>query len=75
MKIEGSSHLERAEYDETHRMLVVGFKGGATYSFQNVPAEKWKAFQEAPSKGSYLASEIKPHHRSWPAKSYNWKDE
>lgn len=74
MKIEGSSHIEHAEYNSQHRMLVVGFKGGANHSYQNVPPEKWQAFQAAESKGKYLHSDIIPHHKSWPVK-YEWSDE
>ena len=73
MKIE-SSHIDRAEYDAPHRMLIVGFHAGTIHSYQNVPPEKWKAFQAADSKGTYLAAEIKPHHRSWPLKDYKWAE-
>ena len=74
MKIEGSSHIARAEYVSQDRMLVVGFHNGATHSYQNVSPAKWEAFQKAESKGAYLASEIKDKHRSWPAKDYKWAE-
>lgn len=74
MKIEGSSHIKQAEYDATHRMLVVGFHSGSATSYQNVGAEKWEAFQKAESKGKFLHSEVIPHHRAWPAKDYHWSE-
>lgn len=43
--------------------LTVVFHNGNTYSYQNVPPQKWTEFQNAGSKGTYLHSHIKPHHR------------
>ena len=74
MKIEGSSHINRAEYDVSHRMLVVGFKSGGATSYQNVPPERWDEFQKSDSKGKFLHAEIIPHHRGWPAKDYKCTD-
>ena len=74
MKIKGSSHIQHAEYDEQSRTLHVGFNGGNAYAYQNVPPEKWEAFQKSDSKGGYLAAEIKPHHRVWPVKDYKWAE-
>ena len=74
MKIEGSSHINRAEYDAQHRMLVVGFTSGSATSYRNIPPEKWEAFQKADSKGKFLHSEVIPHHPAWSAKDYKWSE-
>ena len=57
-----SSHIDSAEYDDAERTLYVTYKNGAKYSYAEVPAEKWEAFQAATSKGEYLRDEIKPKH-------------
>ena len=63
MKIEGSDHLRQADYDPIRKELTVVFHNGKTYSYQNVPPAKWTEFENAGSKGTYLHTHIKPHHR------------
>ncbi len=40
--------------------MVLEFKGGRTYKYQNVSPQVYATFMEAPSKGQYLAKVIKP---------------
>lgn len=75
MKIEGSSHIDRATYSSADKALYVRFLNGATYEYRNVPAEKWEGLQKAESKGKYLHSQIVPVHRGWQNKTYKWEDD
>lgn len=74
MKIEGSSHINRAEYNAAEKTLVVGFTSGTATKYLNVPEHKWKGFQEAESKGKYLHANIRGEHHAFPVKEYQWKD-
>ena len=76
MKVEGSAHVEHAEYNEQKRELSITFRGGRIYDYQNVPLEKWQGFQMAESKGQYLHMNVIPHHRVWmrPNRSSNSKN-
>jgi hypothetical protein len=65
VKIEGSAHLDSAEYHAAERRLHVTFKSGLTYAYTNVPADVWESFQKAESKGQYLHEHIKPKFRAW----------
>lgn len=64
IQVENSSNIAGIGYDAEAKTLRVVFKGGATYEYENVPSDKWAAFQTAESKGKYLAAEIKPYHFS-----------
>lgn len=55
-----SSNVEAVGYDEDKKELHVRFKGGATYVYREVPIETYQKFMAAPSKGSFLATVIKP---------------
>jgi hypothetical protein len=54
-----SSNLEQVGYDEAKMELYVGFKGGETYVYQDVPQSIFDQLMTAPSKGSFLNREVK----------------
>lgn len=64
MKIEDSSRMSEAVYNDMTRTLHVTFHGGRTYAYLNVPAHKWEGLQASESKGKFLQAEIIPHHRA-----------
>ena len=57
-----SSVFSQAGYDPQARTLTVRFKSGKTFRYRDVQLERGEAFMGAASKGSYFASQIKPHH-------------
>jgi hypothetical protein len=57
-----SSNIERFKYDTSSRILKVEFKNGGTYDYFDVPESVFNAMCHAPSKGQYLASNIKGMH-------------
>lgn len=54
-----SSALVSVGYDETTRVLQVQFSSGRTYIHHDVPEEVFKDLLDAPSAGSYYASNVK----------------
>lgn len=57
-----SSQIAGYDYDPATKTLTVEFKSGGTYTYHDVPAEKFEAMQAAPSVGSYLHANIKGKH-------------
>lgn len=61
-----SSNIQGIGYDDATKTLHVEFRGGARYTYAGVPKDEYEDFLNAPSKGSYLAENIKdvyPHTR------------
>lgn len=58
-----STTISHFTHDEQSGLLTVRFHNGANYAYQGVPVELAKAFQMAPSKGQFLAKEIRPRYR------------
>lgn len=58
-----SSNIAAIRYDEDQLMLEVEFLNGTRYHYYEVPAHIALAFDQASSKGSFLASTIKGHYR------------
>ena len=55
-----SSSIDSVGYDEARKRLIVRFLGsGRTYAYHGVDVATFKALLDAPSKGSYLNTEIK----------------
>ena len=55
----GSSCFSEVGYSETHRALVVRFRGsGQRYSYFEVPSSVWAAFRSADSLGRYYNTRI-----------------
>jgi two-component system cell cycle response regulator DivK len=57
-----SSAVERAEYRDDSRTLDIWYSGGDRYSYFNVPRGIYEALLAAPSAGTFVNAEIKPHY-------------
>lgn len=55
----GSSNITSIGYDEPSQTLEVEFTNGAVYQYYNVSQEIFERMMTAPSKGQFLAYEIK----------------
>lgn len=49
-----SSNLVRTEYDTSDSSLVVEFKNGTKYSYENVPHKIYAQFRLAESQGNFF---------------------
>lgn len=58
-----SSTIARFAYDEPTSVLNVEFKNGNVYNYYDVPQPIFEAMRNAPSKGQYLAQQIKGRYR------------
>lgn len=58
-----SSNIEGFEYDETTQVLTVEFKNGGRYNYYDVPEVVFDRMKAAPSKGQFLAENIKSTYR------------
>jgi KTSC domain len=58
-----SSNIERFKYDPLSRVLKVEFKNGGTYDYFDVPEADFERMRNAPSKGQFLATDIKGRYR------------
>jgi hypothetical protein len=54
-----SSHIVATGYDSLSQTLHVEFKGGAVYRYFLVPAEVYRDFLEAESKGKFFSANIR----------------
>jgi lysyl-tRNA synthetase class 2 len=55
----GSSNISEFRFDRETDTLQVDFSNGSTYEYYNVSPATNRAFQAAPSKGSFFAKSIK----------------
>lgn len=58
-----SSTIARFAYDEQTHVLNVEFKNANLYNYFDVPQPIFEAMRHAPSKGQYLAQQIKGRYR------------
>ncbi|RFC34729.1 MAG: KTSC domain-containing protein [Candidatus Nitrotoga sp. LAW] len=58
-----SSNITRFAYDDTSYVLKVEFKNGGLYDYFDVPQHIFEGMRSAPSKGQYLAQQIKGAYR------------
>lgn len=58
-----SSNLASVAYDPHTLTLVVEFTNGSIYQYFDVPDSIFEGLMQAPSKGSFLATEVKPYFR------------
>ncbi len=58
-----SSNIARFAYDDTNYVLKVEFKNGGIYDYFDVPQPVFEGMRNAPSKGQYLAQQIKGTYR------------
>jgi hypothetical protein len=58
-----SSNIAQFAYDDASQVLKVEFKNGSVYDYFDVPQHVFEGMRYAPSKGQYLAQEIKGRYR------------
>lgn len=58
-----SSNLAAIRYDEDQLLLEVEFLNGGRYNYYEVPPQIAQAFDQAGSKGEFLAASIKGLYR------------
>ena len=58
-----SSNIARYGYDRDAQILGVEFTTGATYHYFDVPEPVFDAMKAAPSKGQFLAHDVKGNYR------------
>lgn len=58
-----SSNIARFAYDEASSVLNVDFLKGGTYSYYDVPQAVFDQMRAAPSKGQFLAQNVKGKYR------------
>ena len=58
-----SSNIQSIRYDSNTQVLEVTFLNGGTYQYFDVPDHVSQSFEQAPSKGEFLAANIKGHYR------------
>jgi len=63
-KIE-SSNIVETEYDTSNKKLIVEFKNGAKYEYEDVPHQVYTRFRMTESQGKFFTTEI--------SKSYKYK--
>ena len=54
-----SSNIAGIAYEPNQMILTVWFLNGSIYNYYDVPTSVWTSFQNADSKGKYLAANIK----------------
>lgn len=58
-----SSTIVRIGYDDEAQTMTVEFKSGATYNYFDVPSQLFEGIRNAPSKGQFLAQQVKGSYR------------
>ena len=58
-----SSNIVRFGYDSQAQILAVEFKAGSTYNYYDIPEFIFEQMKAAPSKGQFLAQQIKGTYR------------
>jgi hypothetical protein len=58
-----SSNIARFAYDDDSQVLAVEFNSGDLYQYYDVPQVVFEQMRGAPSKGQYLARNVKGRYR------------
>lgn len=58
-----SSTVARFDYVKETKVLIVEFKHGGRYNYYDVPATVFESMKVAPSKGRFLAQNVKGLYR------------
>jgi hypothetical protein len=58
-----SSTIARIGYDDEMQTMIVEFKNSGTYNYFDIPPHVFEGIRNAPSKGQYLALQIKGTYR------------
>jgi hypothetical protein len=56
-----STNLDAASFDSDEKAILIRFKNGAVYKYQNCSAALYKGLLEAKSAGNYFQENIAPH--------------
>jgi lysyl-tRNA synthetase class 2 len=59
-----SSSISAVGYDRTAKVVEIEFAGGAVYRYAPVPVYVYRDLLDAPSKGVYVNTVIKPRYKS-----------
>lgn len=62
--VTNSSVFNEIAYDEKNYYLRIKMKTGMEYIYENVLPYVWEGFKNAPSKGSYYATNIRGKYRT-----------
>jgi len=62
-----SSNVAEIGYDDQAQEVYVTFLSGRSYAYMNVPAIVWEEFRNAPSKGTFVNTVLKPGYGYRPA--------
>ena len=57
--VENSSNIAEGIYDSNSCNLIVVYKNGGRYRYQNVTVEQWNNFKNSDSKGRFINQNIK----------------
>lgn len=57
-----SSNIDGYQYLADRNILLVTFKSGGTYAYENVPESVWTGFLNASSKGKFFQSDVKDRY-------------
>ena len=57
-----SSILEAVAYDPAGRRLLLRFRTGAIFEYENVPPVVYEEMLAAPSKGGYFSEYVRPDY-------------
>jgi hypothetical protein len=58
-----SSNMARSEYDTETKQMIVEFKNGTKYSYDEVPHKVYTQFRMAESQGKFFTSEISKKYK------------
>jgi hypothetical protein len=58
-----SSTIMRIGYDNVSQIMTVEFKNSGTYNYFDVQPHMFEGIRNAPSKGQYLAQQVKGTYR------------
>ena len=59
----GSSNIARFRFEAAAQVLTVEFNSGGTYNYYDVPEHVFEQMKAAPSKGGFLARQVKGVYR------------
>jgi hypothetical protein len=58
-----STNFTRTEFDTESKIMIVEFKNGTKYQYENVPHEVYTRFRMAESQGKFFTSEISKKYK------------
>ena len=58
-----SSNIVKTEFDTETKSMIVEFKNGARYQYENVPHEVYTRFRMTESQGKFFSSDISKKYK------------